>query len=80
MVPLSPLSQGYPIFTLPTYTNSLPLLLHGVMKPPLPPRPGQRAPLQTSSSRLFFLCIPLWQIPHSHGTYANPVPQHRARA
>ena len=51
-LPPVPLSQSYPIFTLPAYTNSLPLPPHGVTKPPLPPRPGQRAPSQTSSSRL----------------------------
>lgn len=48
----SPLPQSYPIFTLPAYTNSLPLPPHVVSKPPLPPRPGQRAAAQTSSSRL----------------------------
>ncbi len=52
LIPLSPLSQSYPIFTLPAYANSLPLPPHVVAKPPLPPRPGQRAPSQTSSSRL----------------------------
>jgi hypothetical protein len=51
-VPLSTLSQTYPTFTLPAHTHSLPLPPHVVTKPPLPPRPGQRAPSQTSSSRL----------------------------
>lgn len=51
-MPSSPLSQSYPIFTLHAYTNSLPLPPHGVAKPPLPPRPGQRVASQTSSSRL----------------------------
>jgi len=47
-----PLPQSYPIFTLPAYTNTLPLPPHVVSKPPLPPRPGQRVTTQTSSSRL----------------------------
>ena len=51
-MPSSPLSQSYPIFTLPAYTNTLPLPPHVVAKPPLPPRPGQRATTQTSSSRI----------------------------
>jgi len=51
-MPSSQLSQSYPIFTLPAYTNTLPLPPHVVVKPPLPPRPGQRAPTQASSSRL----------------------------
>jgi hypothetical protein len=52
MIPSSPLSQSYPIFTLPAYTYTLPLPPHVVAKPPLPPRPGQRVTTQTSSSRL----------------------------
>lgn len=52
MIPSSPLPQSYPIFTLPAYTNTLPLPPHVVAKPPLPPRPGQRVTTQTSSSRL----------------------------
>ncbi|KAI9464818.1 hypothetical protein F5148DRAFT_999971 [Russula earlei] len=48
----SPFSQSYPTFTLPAHTDSLPLPPHVVSKPPLPPRPGQRAPAQTSSSRI----------------------------
>lgn len=51
-MPTSPLPQSYPIFTLPAYTHTLPLPPHVVAKPPLPPRPGQRAPAPTSSSRL----------------------------
>lgn len=51
-MPSFPLPQSYPIFTLPAYTNTLPLPPHVVSKPPLPPRPGQRVTTQTSSSRL----------------------------
>ncbi|KAI0306035.1 hypothetical protein B0F90DRAFT_1814842 [Multifurca ochricompacta] len=46
-IPSSHLSQTYPTFTLPSYTNSLPLPPHVVAKPPLPPRPGLRVPSQT---------------------------------
>ena len=52
MIPSSTLSQQYPTFTLPTHTHSLPLPPHVVAKPPLPPRPGQRASSQTGTSRL----------------------------
>ncbi|KAI0299280.1 hypothetical protein BC826DRAFT_996415 [Russula brevipes] len=51
-LPPSPLPQSYPVFTLPSHTDALPLPPHGVTKPPLPPRPGQRAPSQTSTSRI----------------------------
>ncbi len=51
-IPSSTISQKYPTFTLPAHTYSLPLPPHVVTKPPLPPRPGQRAPSQTGTSRL----------------------------
>ena len=51
-IPSSTLSNKYPTFTLPAHTHSLPLPPHVVAKPPLPPRPGQRAPLPMGSSRL----------------------------
>ncbi|KAI0272391.1 hypothetical protein BC834DRAFT_856516 [Gloeopeniophorella convolvens] len=51
-VPASPPSQPYPTFTLPAHTHTLPLPPHVIAKPPLPPRPGQRATSQTSTSRL----------------------------
>ncbi len=53
LLPPHHFSQSYPIFTLPAHTDSLPLPPHVVIKPPLPPRPGQRAhPQANSSSRL----------------------------
>ena len=51
-IPTAPLPQSYPIFSLPAYTHALPLPPHVVAKPPLPPRPGQRVPAPTGSSRL----------------------------
>ncbi|KAH9175901.1 hypothetical protein EDB89DRAFT_1942560 [Lactarius sanguifluus] len=51
-IPSSTPSQKYPTFTLPAHTHSLPLPPHVVAKPPLPPRPGLRAPSQTGPSRL----------------------------
>ena len=53
-IPSSTLSQKYqyPTFTLPAHTHSLPLPPHVIAKPPLPPRPGQRASSQPGTSRL----------------------------
>ena len=51
-LPLVPPSHSYPSFPLPAHTDSLPLPPHVVAKPPLPPRPGQRATAQTNSSRI----------------------------
>lgn len=52
MIPSSTPFQKYPTFTLPAHTHSLPLPPHVVSKPPLPPRPGQRASSQPGTSRL----------------------------
>ncbi|VDB84889.1 unnamed protein product [Peniophora sp. CBMAI 1063] len=49
----SPLSQAYPTYSLPSHTQTLPLPLHAIPKPPLPPRPGARpSSAQGTSSRL----------------------------
>ncbi|KAI0029181.1 hypothetical protein K488DRAFT_56987 [Vararia minispora EC-137] len=53
LISASPLSQSYPSYALPSHTEALPLPLHAIPKPPLPPRPGQRpSSSQGAPSRL----------------------------
>ncbi|KIJ65294.1 hypothetical protein HYDPIDRAFT_28009 [Hydnomerulius pinastri MD-312] len=73
-LPFYPPESSYPTFTLPAYSESLPLPPRA-SKPPLPPRPNARpTPAQTSSRLSMPFASLFGQRPATPPTTATPLP------